>query len=212
MKNKIVVIGGGEFAHLIIDVIKRIDQYEILGYTDLINKGSILGTKYLGTDEVLKDLLTKHKNCSAVIGVGLIKVSNVRNGIYEMLKELGFELPTVISNKAIIQEDVTIGEGTFVLDNALINAGTTIGKGCIIGPGSIVEHHCTVGDFVTFATGSIFAAGSTIGNNSILSIGAIVVSHKTICSNCFIGAGSVAINNISNEGTYYGVPARKIIP
>src|SRR4030067_316743 len=100
MKNEIVVIGGGEFAHLIIDVIKRIDQYEILGYTDLINKGSILGTKYLGTDE--------------------------------MLKELGFELLTVISNKAIIQEDVTIGEGTFVLDNALINAGTTIGKGCII--------------------------------------------------------------------------------
>jgi UDP-perosamine 4-acetyltransferase len=211
MKNKIVIIGGGEFAHLIIDVIKKLDQYEIIGYTDIIDKGLILGTKYLGTDEVLNDILKNDKNCKAVVAVGLIKISYVRNRVYEMLKDLGFELPSIISKNAILQEDVAIGEGTCVLDNALINAGTKIGKCCIIGPGAIVEHHCSAGDFVTFATGSIFAAGSTIGNNSILSIGAIVVSHKNICSNCFIGAGSVAINNISNEGTYYGVPARKII-
>ncbi len=211
MKDKIVIIGGGEFAHLIIDVIKKLNQYEIIGYTDLIDKGLILGTEYLGTDEVLIDILKKYKNCKAVVAVGLIKISYVRNKVYEMLKELGFELPSIISKNAILQEDVIIGEGTCVLDHALINAGTRIGKCCIIGPGAIVEHHCTSGDFVTFATGAIFAAGSTIGDNSILSIGAIVVSHKNICSNCFIGAGSVAINNISIEGTYYGVPARKII-
>ena len=211
MKDKIVIVGGGEFAHLIIDVIKKLDQYEIIGYTDLVDKGLVLGTKYLGNDEVLKDILKKHKNCKAVVAVGLIKISFVRNKVYEMLKDLGFELPSIISKNAILQEDVTIGEGTCVLDNALINAGTRIGKCCIIGPGAIVEHHCTSGDFVTFATGAIFAAGSTIGDNSILSIGAIVVSHKNICANCFIGAGSVAINSISVEGTYYGVPARKII-
>jgi len=211
MKDSIVIVGGGEFAHLIIDVIKKLDQYEILGYTDLVDKGLVLGTKYLGTDSVLSDILKNHKNCKAVVAVGLIKISYVRNKVYEMLKELGFELPSIISKNAILQEDVIIGEGTCVLDHALINAGTRIGKCCIIGPGAIVEHHCTSGDFVTFATGAIFAAGSTIGDNSILSIGAIVVSHKNICSNCFIGAGSVAINNISIEGTYYGVPARKII-
>ncbi len=211
MKDKIVIIGGGEFTHLLIDVIKRLDRYEILGYTDLVSKGLIFGTKYLGTDEVLSEILKKNKNCNAIIGVGHIKLSTGRNRIYKMLKDLGFELPRIISNNVIIQDDVAIGEGTIVLDNATINAGTKIGKCCIVGPGAIVEHHCTVGDFVTFTTGSIFAAGSNIGDNSILSVGAIVVSHKNICSNCFIGAGSVAINNISIEGTYYGVPARKII-
>ena len=164
MKDKIVIIGGGEFAHLIIDVIKKLNQYEIIGYTDLIDKGLILGTEYLGTDEVLIDILKKYKNCKAVVAVGLIKISYVRNKVYEMLKELGFELPSIISKNAILQEDVIIGEGTCVLDHALINAGTRIGKCCIIGPGAIVEHHCTSGDFVTFATGAIFAAGSTIGD------------------------------------------------
>ncbi len=211
MKSKIVVVGGGEFAHLIIDIIKKLNQYEILGYTDIVDKGTVLGVEYLGTDEVLKDIINRYENCNAVVAVGLIKISYIRNKVYEKLKKLGFVLPCIISKTAVIQEDVTIGDGTCVLNNALINAGTKIGECCIVGPGAIVEHHCNVGDFVTLATGSIFAAGSTIGNNSILSIGAIVVSHKNICSNCFIGAGSVAINGISVEGTYYGVPARKII-
>jgi UDP-perosamine 4-acetyltransferase len=211
MKDKIVVVGGGEFAHLIIDVIKRLDQFDIIGYTDVTNKGKLHGVNYLGTDDVLENILIANNNCKAVIGVGLIKVSYVRNNIYKKLKKIGFELPSIVSKSAVIQEGVSIGEGTCVLDNALINAETKIGSCCIVGPGAIIEHHCKSDDFVTFATGSIFAAGSIIGENSILSVGAIVVSHKTICKNCFIGAGSVAISDISIEGTYYGVPARKII-
>lgn len=210
MKDNIVIIGGGELAHVIIDIIKKLEKYNIIGYTDLVDKGSILGVNYLGTDDILDSILDKNPNCKAVIAIGLIKISYLRNKVYEFLKDLGFELPIIISKNAILQEDVRIGEGTCVLDNALINADTKIGKCCIVGPGAIVEHHCTVGDFVTFATGSIFAAGSTIGDNSILSIGAIVVSHKNICSNCFIGAGSVAINDIKIEGTYFGLPARRI--
>lgn len=211
MKDKIVIVGGGEFAHLIIDVIKRLDKYDILGYTDIDDKGPVQGVEYLGNDEVLKEIIKRHQNCNAVVGVGLIKISYARNKIYEMVKSMGYQFPSIVSKSAVLQDDVFLDEGTCVLDHALINAGTRIGKCCIVGPGSIIEHHCTSGDFVTFATGSIFAAGSTIGNNSILSVGAIVVSHKDICSNCFIGAGSVAINSISVEGTYYGVPARKII-
>lgn len=210
MKDKIVVIGGGEHAKVIINVIKKLDEYEILGYTDIINKGLVLGKKYLGNDEVLNNIIKKHKNCKAVIGVGLIKVSNVRNRIYEMVKNIGFDLPTITSKNAIIYEDVTIGEGTVVLDNTIINTGSTIGKCVILYSSAIVEHDCTVGDFVTFATGSILAAGSKIGDNSILSVGAIVISHKSICNNCFIGAGSVAISDILIEGTYYGVPARRL--
>jgi sugar O-acyltransferase (sialic acid O-acetyltransferase NeuD family) len=210
MKDKIVVIGGGEHARVIINVIKKLDEYEILGYTDLLDKGLLQGIKYLGNDEVLKDVFIKYTDCKAVIGVGLIKVSNVRNRIYGMLKNIGFNLPTIISKNAIMYEDVTFGEGTVVLDNAIVNSNSTIGKCGLVYSSAIIEHDCKVGDFVTFATGSILAAGSKIGNNSILSVGAIVVSHKSICNNCFIGAGSVAIKDILIEGDYFGVPARRI--
>ena len=42
MKDKIVVIGGGGHAKAVVNVIKKLDKYDIIGYTDLINRGSVL--------------------------------------------------------------------------------------------------------------------------------------------------------------------------
>ena len=79
MKDKIVVIGGEGHAKVIINTIKKLDSYEILGYTDIVNKGLLIGVKYLGNDEVLSDIIKEHKNCKAVIGIGQTEVSKKRN-------------------------------------------------------------------------------------------------------------------------------------
>jgi len=210
MKDKIVVVGGGEYATGVISLLKKFYNYEILGYTDVQDKGEIFGIKYLGNDSVLRQIKEKYKSCKAVIGIGMLKISDLRTRIYEILKDLDFELPIIIAPNASISNGVTIGEGTVILENAIIYTNAKLGKCCMIHPNAIVEHDCIVGDFVSFATGAIMAAGTKIGLNSILSVGAIVVAHKNICGNCFIGAGSVVINDILVEGTYFGVPARKI--
>jgi sugar O-acyltransferase (sialic acid O-acetyltransferase NeuD family) len=210
MKEKIVIVGGGEYANGIISLLKKFYSYEIIGYTDMQDKGEIFGIKYLGNDSILWQVKEKHKSCKAVIGIGMLKISSLRNKIYEMLKDLDFELPVLIAPNASISNGVSIGEGTVILENAIAYTNAKIGKCCMIHQNAIVEHDCVVNDFVSFATGAIMAAGTHIGKNSILSVGAIVVAHKTICDNVFIGAGSVVINDISLEGSYFGVPARKI--
>lgn len=210
MKDKIVIVGGGEHANVVVSLLKKLDTYEILGYTDVQDNGSIFGIEYLGNDDVLSSIKRENKNCKAFIGIGMKKISYVRNIIYEMLKNLEFELPIITAKSAIISDGITIGEGTILLENSIIYTNAKLGKCCMIHSNAIIEHDCELGDFVSFATGAIMAACSKIGNNSILSVGSIVVSNKTISSNCFIGAGSVAISDILTEGTYYGVPARKI--
>ena len=42
MKEKIVILGGGGHAKVIISILKKIDKYEIVGYTDLENKARSL--------------------------------------------------------------------------------------------------------------------------------------------------------------------------
>lgn len=210
MKEKIVIVGGGEYANGVISLLNKFYNYEILGYTDYIDKGEVFGAKYLGDDSILWKVKEKYKDCKAVIGIGMLKISKVRNKVYEMLKDLDFELPIIIAPTASISNGVKIGEGTVILENAIIYTNAKLGKCCMIHQNAIVEHDCIVSDFVSFATGAIMAAGTKIGANSILSVGAIVVAHKIICENVFIGAGSVIINDISSEGTYFGVPARKI--
>ena len=43
-----------------------------------------------------------------------------------------------------------------------------------------------------------------------LGTGATLVNDIRICDECLIGAGAVVIKNIDKNGTYVGVPARKI--
>ena len=210
MKDKIVIVGGGEYANVVISQLKKINSYEILGYTDPEDRGDIFGIKYLGKDAELGSIKSKYRNCKAVLGIGMPKISHLRNKVYQMLKNLDFEMPIIIAHNASISEGVRIGEGTVILENAIIYTNAKLGKCCMIHPNAIIEHDCIVSDFVSFATGAIMAAGTKIGTNSILSVGAVVVAHKTICNNCFLGAGSVAINDINSEGTYFGIPARKI--
>lgn len=209
MRDKIVVVGGGGQGKVIINAIKKNDKYEILGYTDLIDKGLVLGARFLGTDKVLPDILKAHKNCKAVIGVGSVQISNKRQEIYKMLKEIGFELPVIISKDAIVNEEVSIGEGAVILEESVINVSSNIGKCVIVNTGAIIEHDCIVGDFAHVAVGAIISGGVQVGDNCIIGVGARVIQYKKIAKNCLIAAGSVVIKDALQEGTYFGIPATK---
>ena len=210
MKDKIVIVGGGGHAKVIINTLKKLENYEILGYTDIINKGLLLGVKYLGNDEVLSDIIKEHKNCKAAIGIGGVTISYSRQEIYTMSKEIGYELPVIISNNAIVNEEVSIGEGTVILEKAMINVSSTIDRCVIISTSAIVEHDCKVGNFVHLAVGAIIGGEVEVEANSIIGVGAKVIQGRRIGINCVIGAGSIVINNTLMEGTYSGIPARRL--
>lgn len=209
MKDKIVVIGGGGHSKLIINTIKRLDNYEILGYTDIINKGPILGINYLGDDSVLPEFFAKDNNCKAVIGIVPYQVSNKRQEIYYMLKEIGFNLPVIVSSSAIINEEVNIGEGTVILEKAMINVCSKVGKCVMIDPGAIIEHDCNVGNFVHMAVGAIIGGEVEVADGTIIGVGTKVIQGKKIANNSLISEGSIVVNNILINGTYFGIPARK---
>ena len=68
--KKIVVVGGGNYAKIVMSILKKNNSFEIVGYTDKKNRGKILDIKYLGDDSVLKKLLTESNVKLAAIGVG----------------------------------------------------------------------------------------------------------------------------------------------
>lgn len=207
MNNKIVIIGGGGHCKVIINTIKKLNCFEILGYTDNTDKGFLLGVKYLGKDSILSDIIKKNKNCSAVIGIGGVEISKKRKEIYKMLKDMGFELPVIISKDAIISEEVSIEEGTVILEDAIINVGSKIGKCVIVNNGAIVERDCIINDFAHLTPMTRISSCVNIGNNAFIGSGAIISRNRKVLDNCFIGAGAVLINDTTKEGLYLGVPA-----
>ena len=56
MKEKIIMIGGGGHAKVLINIIQKNNNYEIIGYVDIKDSGELSGVKYLGGDDCLIDL------------------------------------------------------------------------------------------------------------------------------------------------------------
>lgn len=191
MKEKIVVIGGGGHAKVLISILKKIDKYNIVGYSDIIDKGLILNVPYVGTDDILKNLYKLKKVRLAAVGIGQIKNIELRKAVIEKISTIGFQFPAIISPKSIINEDVMISEGAVVMDGALLQPGVTIGRYSIINTGSKIDHDCKIGDYVHIAPGVTVCGNVKIGHYSFIGAGSTIVNNVVIKDNQFIKANSL---------------------
>jgi sugar O-acyltransferase (sialic acid O-acetyltransferase NeuD family) len=204
--KEIIIIGGGGHAKVVISILKKIGKYKIIGYTDIKNQGPILGIEYIGTDEEI----INYNVSMAVIGIGVLENFKIRYEIINNYIKKRFLFPSIISPYAVVNEGVSIGEGTVLMDGAIVNSGTSIGNFSIINTRSSVDHDCRIGDFVHIAPGVTLSGGVQIGNSSLIGIGSTVVQYKTIAENCIIGAGTVITKDCLESGKYAGIPMKRI--
>ena len=54
--DKIIIIGGGGLAKVVISILRKVNKYEICGYTETVDRGSVLQVPYLGDDVFLEKL------------------------------------------------------------------------------------------------------------------------------------------------------------
>ena len=186
----IVIIGFGGHAKSVADTIERTGQYNIVGYTDTEESDNSEKYKYLGTDSVLKEVF-EGGVVYAAIGVGYIGKGDLRDRLYTMLKDIGYELPVIIDPSAIVSDSAIIEEGSFIGKGAIVNADARIGKMCIINSKSLVEHETVVGDFSHVAVGANLCGQVNVGDHVFIGAGAVVVQCKNVCNGTFVRAGEV---------------------
>lgn len=188
-KETVILVGGGGHCHSVIDVIEQENKYEIIGIIDrkeLLGK-KILGYEVIGTDEDLSFFFEKCQN--AIITVGQIESSAIREKIYSDLKKIGFNLPIVISPSSYVSKHSIIDEGTVIHHHSLINANAKIGKVCIINSKSLVEHDVNIGDFCHISTASVVNGSVEVQNGTFF--GSNATSKQAIKVKGFIKAGSL---------------------
>ncbi len=201
-KEKIVILGFGGHAKSVADSIVKDGSYHIIGYTDTHECKSEF--KYLGTDNELISIY-KQGTHKAVLGVGYMGKSMIRDKLVNMAHEIGFEFPVIIDPSAIISEDAVIGEGTFVGKRVVINAESRIGDFCIINTGAIIEHENTIEEYSHVAVGAILCGNITVGHHSLIGAGVTIIQGKTVGNNCIIGANSTVISDVEDNMKCYGI-------
>ena len=190
MKEKIVLIGGGGHCHSVIDVIEQTNKYEIIGIVDTKeNVGKkVLDYEIIGCDDDLETIFLSCKN--ALITVGQIKTSDLRIKLFEKLKNIGFNLPIIVSSLAYVSKHSSIEEGTVIMHHALVNANVKIGKNCIINSKALIEHDCIIGNNCHISTASVINGGVIVKDNTFF--GSNATSKQVIEIAGFIKAGSLA--------------------
>lgn len=210
VKKKIILIGGGGHCKVVISILKKLDNFVIAGVADNYKAGSIAhDIKILGRDDDLENIY-KSGIHYAFITLGSIKENVKRYDLFNMARNIGFIFPVIISQEAVIDENVYIGEGTAIMPGSIINIDSSIGKNCIINTGSIVEHDCKIGNHCHIAPGVHISGAVHIGEFSFIGAGTTIIQNTTIGTDVTVGAGSVVIKDIPDSVIAVGNPAKII--
>lgn len=116
----------------------------------------------------------------------------------------------VIAQSAMVDDSAVIGEGSVIFHNSIIQIDSKIGMHCIINTGSSIDHDCKIGDFVHISPQSTICGTVEIGDSTHVGANATIIPNLKIGSNSIIGAGSVVINDIPDNVTVVGNPAKII--
>lgn len=207
----IILIGGGGHCKSVIDTIKGLKEFDIVGILDIEEKigEKIDDIEIVGTDEELAYYYNRGIGYT-FITVGSIGNPRLRIDLYNKAINLGYKFPILIDRTAIVSDNAKVGQGTFIGKGAIINFGVSIGINCIINTGAIIEHDCSIGDYCHIAPGSTLSGGAIVGENTHVGTNSTIIQNIKIGSNCLIGAGSVVVKDIGDNVKAYGNPCREV--
>jgi UDP-perosamine 4-acetyltransferase len=212
-ENDLLLLGAGGHAKVIIELIKNYySDLNLIGLTDIDadKKGTYLfDVEVLGDDRELKAFFDKGIK-KVFISTGTVGNYKIRARLFELVKEIGFELINILHPKGIVAGSVKMGCGNVFMANSVVNTEAVIGSNCIINTGSIIEHDCIIGDNTHIATGAKLAGQVVVGDNCMIGIGANIIQGVKIGDRVVVGAGSVVIGDIPPDSIAVGVPARVI--
>lgn len=200
----LILVGGGGHCRSCIDVIEQEGKWRIAGIVDRPEKVGerILGYPVIAGDEEIPRLARDY--LFFLVTLGHIKGPARRREIFEQLKELGGELPTVVSPLAYVSPHAVVEEGTVVFHRATVNAGARIGRNGIVNSCALIEHDAAVDDHCHISTGAILNGGVRVAEGTFVGSGAVTRQGIAIGVGCIVGAGVTVLSDVPDGTVYTG--------
>lgn len=136
--------------------------------------------------------------------------SKARKNIVDKLP-LSTKFFTFIHPTALIMDkNIEIGEGSFIGAYSILTTNIKLGKHSLLNRSNHIGHDSVIGDYFSAMPGAIVSGNVNIGNKVYMGTNSSVREKINICNNVTIGLNSGVIKDINQEGTYVGLPTKKI--
>lgn len=210
-KQRLLVFGASGHAKVVMDIAEKGGIYTIKWVADdnpALKGRHVYGYFITGGKDMLSADADILRATHAVVAVGN---NRIRAEIAAWVCAHGGALSEALVHPSVqLARGAVIGEGSVVMAGAVINADTSIGKNVIVNTGALVDHDCVIGDAVHLAPGVTLCGGIEIGEGSMIGAGAVICPNTHIGRNVTVGAGATVLNDVPDNATVVGTPAKQI--
>ena len=145
--KKLIIFGTGDIAQIAHLYFSNDSEYTVIAFTvdrEYLNEDSYEGLPVVPF-ESLKENYHPDSH-SLFIALSYSKMNKVREQKYNMAKDMGYILPSYISNKCSYLSQYTPGDNCFIFEDNTIQPYVKIGNNVTIWSGNHIGHHSTIDD------------------------------------------------------------------
>ena len=210
MKKNVAIFCGGPHARVIIDILRRDRDVQLIGLIDSEKEigSDFYGLPVIGRQHNILELSNKYQFNNGLVALG----DNYQRE--SVVKEILGQIPTfnfinAIAESALISDTASLGVGNVIMPGVIINSEAIVRDHCIINTNSSLEHNCVMADFSSLSAGVTTGGYFKLGRYSAIALGATIYDRTTIGENVVVGSGSLVTRDLSDHALYYGIPAKK---
>lgn len=128
----------------------------------------------------------------------------------EVCQAQGFDLVSAVHPTVTIQAEATLAPGVWVNCGCHIGYKAEIESGVILNTRVQIDHHNVLKRGCQLDPAVVLAGNVALHECSHLHTGAVVINRIEVGRDAVVGAGAVVIENVPEDCTVVGVPARVI--
>lgn len=210
-RPRMLVVGSGGHARVVIDILRLRGEYEVLGCLDRFRdlNAEIDGLRVLGNEDDLPALSQALDLAAVMVAVG---DNHTRAGLVSRIQALcpTLRFATAVHPAASVAPTACLGEGSVVCAGAVVCAHAQVGAHAIVNTRASLDHDSELGPFSSLAPGVVVSGRCQIGAESAVGAGAVLIHQVTVGAHTVVGAGALVMRPIPDRVVAYGHPARVV--
>lgn len=211
------IFGAGGFAREVDWLIREIyadsgtdyrQNFYVCADSDDLAGSVIKGVPVICEHEYFKNYSNAINNCFIAVGNPTLK-RLIHNKLSVGSTAVSF--PSLISPNVVLDVNgVSIGQGSIVCSGTILTTDILVSDFVHLNINTTIGHDVKIGKYSTVSPGVHVSGRVTFGSGVFVGTGAVILESITIAPDVVVGAAAAVVKDLSEIGTYVGVPAKKI--